>query len=174
VLQRKIDALRKAWEASRQICSPLAEAFASRESWAKPYACFVALREKFGLAPWWEWPEWQNVLPADIDKLWSNQELAEEERFRLWLQVLAQDQLRHAAQTAHELGIDIMGDIPILLAKDSADVWFQREIFILDKQAGAPPDMYSPRGQNWGFPLYDWNALRARNYDFWRQTPAGC
>ena len=169
VLQCKIDALRKAWEASRQICSPLAEAFASRESWAKPYACFVALREKFGLAPWWEWPEWQNVLPADIDKLWSNQELAEEERFRLWLQVLAQDQLRHAAQTAHELGIDIMGDIPILLAKDSADVWFQREIFILDKQAGAPPDMYSPRGQNWGFPLYDWNALRARNYDFWRQ-----
>ena len=169
VLQLKINALRKAWDASRDICSSLAEAFAARESWAKPYACFVALRGKFGLAPWWEWPECQNVLPSDIDKLWFEPELAEEERFRLWLQVLAQEQLRRAAQAVHKLGIDIMGDIPILLAKDSADVWFQREIFILDKQAGAPPDMYSPRGQNWGFPLYDWDALRERDYSFWRQ-----
>ncbi len=169
VLQLKINALRKAWDTSRDICSSLAEAFAARESWAKPYACFVALRGKFGLVPWWEWPECQNVLPSDIDKLWFEPELAEEERFRLWLQVLAQEQLRRAAQAVHKLGIDIMGDIPILLAKDSADVWFQREIFILDKQAGAPPDMYSPRGQNWGFPLYDWDALRERDYGFWRQ-----
>jgi len=169
VLQLKIDALRKAWKASRDICSSLAEAFAARETWAKSYACFVALREEFGLAPWWEWPEWQSILPSDIDKLWFEPELAEEERFRLWLQVLAQDQLRRAVQEVRELGIDIMGDIPILLAKDSADVWFQGEIFILDKQAGAPPDMYSPRGQNWGFPLYNWDALRAQNYGFWRQ-----
>jgi 4-alpha-glucanotransferase len=59
------------------------------ESWAKPYACFISLKEKFGLAPWWEWPEWKTVSPADIEALWFNPEFAEEARFRLWLQVLA-------------------------------------------------------------------------------------
>jgi len=169
VLQAKLAALRAAWDASRDFCEPLAEAFAARESWAKPYACFISLKEKFGLAPWWEWPEWKTVSPADIDALWFNPELAEEARFRLWLQVLAREQLQRAAQTVRDMGVDIMGDIPILLAKDSADVWFQRDIFILDRQAGAPPDMYSPRGQYWGFPLYDWDALRAQDYAFWRR-----
>jgi len=169
VLRAKLAALRAAWSVSRDFCSPLAEAFAAREDWAKPYACFISLKEKFGLAPWWEWPEWKNVSPADIDALWFNIEFAEEARFRLWLQVLAREQLRRAAQEVGELGVDIMGDIPILLARDSADVWFSRDNFILDRQAGAPPDMYSPRGQNWGFPLYDWDALRVRDYAFWRQ-----
>jgi 4-alpha-glucanotransferase len=169
VLRAKLAALRAAWSASQDFCSPLAEAFAARESWAKPYACFVSLKEKFGLAPWWEWPEWKTVSPADIEALWFNPEFAEEARFRLWLQVLAREQLQRAARAVRDMGVDIMGDIPILLAKDSADVWFQRDIFILDRQAGAPPDMYSPRGQNWGFPLYDWDALRAQDYAFWRQ-----
>ena len=169
VLQAKLTALRVAWDASRDFCEPLAEAFAARESWAKPYACFVSLKEKFGRAPWWEWPEWKTVSSTDIETLWFNPEFAEEARFRLWLQVLAREQLQRAAQTVRDMGVDIMGDIPILLAKDSADVWFQRDIFILDKQAGAPPDMYSPRGQNWGFPLYNWDALRAQDFAFWRR-----
>jgi len=71
VLQAKLAALRAAWDASRDFCEPLAEAFAARESWAKPYACFISLKEKFGLAPWWEWPEWKTVSPADIDALCS-------------------------------------------------------------------------------------------------------
>jgi 4-alpha-glucanotransferase len=168
-LDAKLAALRTAWIASRDFCTPLAETFAARERWAKPYACFISLKEKFGLAPWWEWPEWKNVSPEDVDALWFNTEFAEEARFRLWLQVLARGQLEKAARAVRDMGVDLMGDIPILLAKDSADVWFRRDIFILDRQAGAPPDMYSPRGQNWGFPLYDWDALRARNYVFWRQ-----
>ncbi len=169
VLHAKLAALRAAWSVSQDFCGPLAEAFAAQERWAKPYACFIALKEKFGRAPWWKWPEWTTVSAADIDALWFNLEIAEEARFRLWLQVLAREQLQRAAQSVREMGVDIMGDIPILLAKDSADVWANRPIFILDKQAGAPPDMYSPRGQNWGFPLYDWDALRVQDYAFWRQ-----
>jgi 4-alpha-glucanotransferase len=169
VLRAQLTALRAAWSASRDFCSPLAETFAARESWAKPYACFIALKEKFGRVPWWKWPEWTTVSVADIDALWFNLEIAEEARFRLWLQVLALEQFQRAAWSVREMGIDIMGDIPILLARDSADVWANRAIFVLDKQAGAPPDMYSPRGQNWGFPLYDWDALRVQDYAYWRQ-----
>jgi 4-alpha-glucanotransferase len=168
-LRAKLDALRQVWNASREICAPLAEALAAEQGWAKPYASFVALKEAFRGAPWWDWPEWREITSAQIDALWYNPEFAEEARFRLWLQVLAREQLQRAAQAVRAMGIDIMGDIPILLAKDSADVWFQRDIFILNRQAGAPPDMYSPRGQNWGFPLYDWEALRAQGYAFWRQ-----
>ncbi len=169
MLRAKLDALRQVWNASREICAPLAEALAAEQGWAKPYASFVALKAVFRGAPWWDWPEWREITSAQIDALWYNPELAEEARFRLWLQVLAREQLQRAAQAVRAMGIDIMGDIPILLAKDSADVWFHRDIFILDRQAGAPPDMYSPRGQNWGFPLYDWEALRAQDYAFWRQ-----
>lgn len=169
VLQEKLAALRAAWRSNKDICAPLAETFAAKERWAKSYACFIALKEKFGLSPWWNWKQWKTASAADIDALWLNIEFSEEARFRLWLQVLAREQLQKAAGEVRGLGIDIMGDIPILLARDSADVWFHRDIFILDKQAGAPPDMYSPRGQNWGFPLYDWDALRASDYAFWRE-----
>ncbi len=172
ILRAKIDALRAAWGENREICAPLAEAFAAEQRWAKPYACFIALKAKFGGAPWWEWSEWRDIQSERIDELWFNTEFAEEARFRLWLQVVAREQLRAAAERVRDLGVDIMGDIPILLARDSADVWHRRDIFILDRQAGAPPDMYSPRGQNWGFPLYNWDALRAGDYDFWRQRLA--
>ncbi len=172
ILSAKIDALRAAWRENREICAPLAEAFAAEQRWAKPYACFVALKEKHAGAPWWEWSEHRAIEAEELDELWFNTEIAEEARFRLWLQVIAREQLRASAEKVRDLGVDIMGDIPILLARDSADVWHRRDIFTLERQAGAPPDMYSPRGQNWGFPLYNWDALRASGYDFWRERLA--
>jgi len=172
ILHAKLEALRAVWNSSHDICASLAESFAVEESWAKPYGCFVALKEKYGGAPWWEWPEWREVQSEHIEELWFLPEIGEEARFRLWLQVLAREQLHRAARDVSHRGIDIMGDIPILLAKDSADVWYKRDIFILDKQAGAPPDMYSPQGQNWGFPLYEWDVLHARGYDFWKERLA--
>ena len=172
ILRAKLDGLRAAWRESRDICEPLAEALAAEQSWAKPYACFVALKAKSGGDPWWDWPEHRDIEAGALDELWFSNEIAEEARFSLWLQVIAREQLRAAAERVRDLGVDIMGDIPILLARDSADVWFRRDIFILDRQAGAPPDMYSPRGQNWGFPLYNWDALGASDYDFWRDRLA--
>jgi 4-alpha-glucanotransferase len=172
ILNAKLGTLRTVWNSNNEVCTSLAESFAAEESWAKPYGCFVALKEKYGGAPWWEWPEWREVRSEHIEELWFLPATAEEARFRLWLQVLAREQLQHAAREVSQKGIDIMGDIPILLAKDSADVWYRRDIFIMDRQAGAPPDMYSPQGQNWGVPLYDWEVLCARGYDFWRERLA--
>ncbi len=65
-------------------------------------------------------------------------------------------QLREARAHANASGVLIEGDIPILVARDSADVWRHPDIFRMDTMAGAPPDMYSDVGQNWGFPTYDW------------------
>lgn len=177
VLEAKISALRAVWDAEKNACAStaerpcvvLAEAFAERESWARPYACFIALKRSFGGAPWWEWPRMRDPGPEDIEGLWNDASIGEEARFWLWLQVLAEEQLGRAARTVTGCGIDIMGDIPILLAKDSADVWYRRQIFNLDRQAGAPPDMYAPKGQNWGFPLYDWDALQREGYAFWKE-----
>ncbi len=173
VLDAKIGALRAVWNAckdgSGNSCAALAEEFAEKEPWAKPYACFVALKNAFGGAPWWEWPRFLDPAPEDIERLWNDAQSGEEARFRVWLQVLAEEQLGRAASLVTGRGIDIMGDIPILLAKDSADVWYRRRLFNLERQAGAPPDMYSPRGQNWGFPLYDWDALLREDYAFWNE-----
>ena len=63
----------------------------------------------------------------------------------------------------------IKGDIPILIGRDSADVWCHRDIFCIKNSAGAPPDMYSATGQNWGFPVYDWDKLEEQDYVWWRQ-----
>jgi 4-alpha-glucanotransferase len=81
----------------------------------------------------------------------------------------AAGQFRTAAEYLAGKGIALMGDIPILMNKDSADVWARRRIFRLDLAAGAPPDMYASMGQNWGFPVYDWEALERENYGFWTE-----
>jgi len=117
VLHAKLAALRAAWEASKEIFKLIRRGFAAQHEWAKPYACFVALKEKFGLAPWWDWPAYRNINAEAIESLWMSPEFAEQARFRLWLQVLAHDQLGKAAHEVYAHGVDIMGDIPILLAK---------------------------------------------------------
>jgi 4-alpha-glucanotransferase len=90
---------------------------------------------------------------------------AREIAFGQWL---LDRQLREARRRAAAAGVLIEGDIPILVARDSADVWANPGIFDLGSMAGAPPDMYSEVGQNWGFPTYDWEALRGREFDWWR------
>jgi 4-alpha-glucanotransferase len=70
---------------------------------------------------------------------------------------------------ANKKGIYIKGDIPILISPDSCDAWLYPEIFDFNLSAGAPPDMYSSEGQNWGFPIYNWDELKKENYFWWRQ-----
>ena len=63
----------------------------------------------------------------------------------------------------------LKGDIPILISKESTDVWFHRNLFLLNLTAGAPPDMYSKDGQNWQFPLYNWPEMEKEHYAWWQQ-----
>jgi 4-alpha-glucanotransferase len=136
--------------------------------WIRQYAAFKFLKARNGSRGWAEWTELRDPTPAQIDGLWNHATMRSEMAFYAWVQMRAEEQFRAAALGLEKLGIALKGDLPILLNVDSADVWADRSIFRSDFSAGAPPDDAAPLGQNWGFPLYDWKALKKRGYDFWK------
>ena len=123
-------------------------------------------------AVWNSWPkDIANRLPAAI-KSW-NAKLADEISCQKFLQYEFFRQWELVKKTANESGIQIIGDIPIFVAADSADVWANRSLFKIDENgiptsvAGVPPDYFSETGQLWGNPLYDWNELEKSGYSWW-------
>ena len=120
---------------------------------------YMALREANGDKPWQEW----TVDTYNEDTLWTWQ-FIQYEFFREWMEVKAY---------ANEKGISIVGDIPIYVAEDSADVWANQELFLLDREkhptavAGVPPDYFCADGQLWGNPLYDWKRMKKDHYAWW-------
>ena len=136
--------------------------------WIKEYAVYRRLKEANEGKSWKDWPEYKTVTKADIDKLWKDKSLQEEHVFWVWLQEALDTQFGAAAKAVAEMGIILKGDLPILMNEDSADVWAHPEIFIQGLSAGAPPDMYSPAGQNWGFPIYNWEAQEKDNFAWWK------
>ncbi len=142
--------------------------FVQKHSWLSEYALYKALRHKFREKPWYEWPKkYKNPQEKDLF-LWSKQE-EEQVLFYTFLQYLCFSQFFKVKKLAAEKKILLMGDIPILVSYDSVDVWFYRKTFRLDLLAGAPPDMYSREGQNWGFPTFNWDFLEKNNYSWWRK-----
>lgn len=138
--------------------------------WLTPYATFCALKEKFDDAPWQAWPErYRGYAPrlADDPALASGIEAARKLQYEFQLEW---SELR---AYANERGVRIVGDMPMYVSADSADVWSEPDIFDLDgdgraaMQAGAPADQLSTEGQLWGNPTYNWDALRSDGYDWW-------
>jgi len=147
--------------------------FCRRNSWwLDDYVLFNVLRERFNQQPWNTWPpEIARREPGIIARLRSRlQSELDEQRFFQFAFFEQWNALRHYCA---ERGIRIIGDVSIFVSYDSADVWTYPELFRLkgdlspEVVAGVPPDAFSETGQRWGNPLYDWNALRARNYDWW-------
>jgi 4-alpha-glucanotransferase len=179
VLKAKLGLLRRIWSevggekkpADSALRSEL-DAWINSNPWSKSYAAFVTLKSRNGERPWWEWKLLRDPTVADIDALWRDRAQADELRFWAWLQMRAEGQFRAAAEYLAQQGIALMGDLPILMNADSADVWARRNCFRLELSAGAPPDMYSGMGQNWGFPIYDWEALEREDFGFWRERLA--
>lgn len=129
-------------------------------AWVKPYAVFRRLKEANAEKSWIEW--------GGQKANWDNPSLVSEHYFWAWLQYALDKQFSAAAASLSELGISLMGDLPILMNEDSCDVWAQPKNFNLDLSAGAPPDMYSPEGQNWGFPTYNWQAQSEDGFSWWK------
>ena len=148
-------------------------AFCAREAaWLEDYALFMAIKDGQGGAPWSSWPEGlRRRDPAALDE--ARRELAE--RIDLWkgIQCLFFRQWDRLRAYAAAAGVLLMGDIPIYVAPDSADVWAHPEQFQLDdllvptEVAGCPPDGFAPGGQLWGNPLYDWGRMAADGYAWW-------
>ncbi len=141
--------------------------------WLEPYAYFQALKGHFNGKPWYEWPiEYRAFADASSGPL--RQELARAIDAQMFLQYLFFGQWQIVRDYAAERGVQIIGDIPIFVALDSADVWQNPEYFQLDAEtkrplavAGCPPDYFSADGQLWGNPLYDWEALAKDKYAWW-------
>lgn len=142
--------------------------FLREASWLKGFAVYKILKEWNGEAKWVTWPEYErNPTENFIDALI----LKEKEKFD-WhcvLQFLCDQQLKDVKNYANSKNIFLMGDIPILLDRQSADVWQHQELFDLTFSAGSPPDIYSENGQNWGSPIYNWKAMEREQYGWWKE-----
>ena len=146
--------------------------FCNTTPWLHNYSLFMALKHRYKGKPWVKWPAGFALLtPEKYEK--ASVELGEEIGIQKYIQWQFFRQWRKLRTYAKSKGIVIIGDIPIFVGYDSADVWSQRELFLLDSKgrptavAGVPPDYFSETGQLWGNPLYNWEALRRRNYDWW-------
>ncbi len=145
---------------------------AGNVSWLPDYALFMAIKEAHGGGAWGGWPE--PLRKRDPDALAeAGQRYADAvERYTFYQFVFAR-QWAALREHVHQRGIQIIGDIPIFVAYDSADVWANPELFFLDQAglptvvAGVPPDYFSRTGQLWGNPLYRWGVLKNRAYDWW-------
>ena len=140
--------------------------------WLDDFALFRALKEEHGGRAWVEWtPEEALREPqAMVDAQERHAERIEQYKFRQWLFARQWTALKEYANSQQ---IRLVGDIPIFVAHDSADVWANRDLFYLDEQgnptiiAGVPPDYFSETGQRWGNPLYKWHAMERDGYRWW-------
>jgi 4-alpha-glucanotransferase len=137
--------------------------------WLDDWALYMSLKEQNGGRAWSQWDEACKLRePHAINA--ARTSLAEELEYHKYVQFLFFRQWAAVREAAHERGIQIMGDVPIYVAGDSADVWASPELFQLDARceptvvAGVPPDYFSVTGQRWGNPLYRWDAMHADNY----------
>lgn len=141
--------------------------FRENNPWLKGYALFKALKAQSNWQPWSTWPEEiRGCSLLHCDQL--EKKLETDISFHQFLQFLCFQQMEQVKQHADRLGVFLKGDIPILIDYESADLWLHRSLFNTKLTAGAPPDAYSIMGQNWGFPLYNWEEMEKQGYAWWK------
>ena len=165
--------LHRAFVNGREKLAAEVAAFRQENAWVENYALYMALKGHFGMLRWTEWPDEEIRMhrPAAVERYSAL--LREEMDFQIFVQVLFFHQWAALRAYAHKKGVSFIGDIPIYVALDSADVWSEPQFFQLDQNnvpkevAGVPPDAFTADGQLWGNPLYDWDAMRADGYGWW-------
>ncbi|HEV8050865.1 MAG TPA: 4-alpha-glucanotransferase [Parachlamydiaceae bacterium] len=152
------------------------QAFKTEQSyWLQDFAVFKSLKIFQNWLNWENWPPVFQNPNANFSQHFPSDILSEAE-YHIFLQFLCFQQLEAVKKHAEHENVKLKGDIPILINRESADVWRYPEQFSLEFSAGAPPDMYSWEGQKWGFPLYRWDVLAANQYKWWieRLRTASC
>ena len=151
--------------------SPECESFVKEnEFWLKPYCAYCVLREKFGSLDFSAWGRYEHYDEREVSAFISKNKAAAD--FYLWEQFLLDRQLKEVSDYARGKGIILKGDLPIGVSRYSADVWSEPSLFNLDSKTGAPPDAFTDEGQNWGFPTYNWDAMAADGFLWWRRRLA--
>ena len=171
--------LRKAFSRVSGETAEAARAFAEQNPWVREYALYRAAKRRFGDLPWFEWPDeaLRRHEPWAVER-WRV-ELAEEVAFQTCVQHWFFTQWAALKTYVNDLGLGLIGDLPIYVSLDSADVWSERKEFLLDEEgrprkvAGVPPDYFSEDGQLWGNPLYDWPAMKRNGFGWWIRRVEG-
>lgn len=177
VIQFKFSLLRKAFENfnktnQQQLKFDFNDFCKKESSWLFDYALFMAIKDFHGGVIWTSWDS-DIAFPIEESKNAWAKKLEEEVLFYQFIQFIFYTQWLNLKSYANSKGIEIIGDIPIFVAFDSADVWSNKHLFYLDEKgfptivAGVPPDYFSETGQLWGNPIYNWSVHKKENYKWW-------
>ncbi len=144
----------------------------AQASWLADWALFAALKDSHGGQPWWQWAEpLAGRKPQALRR--ACKRLAGDVALHEFVQWCFERQIAELRVYARARGVHLMGDLPIFVAHDSADVWARPDLYFLDEQhqpthvAGVPPDGFGPDGQRWGNPLYRWERMAAEGFAWW-------
>ena len=161
----KLELLFKIFKGLVEVPSALKKYEKDNAFWLEAYALFMTLKDKHSQAGWENWdPKYIDIHgKACAEFAVANKKNID---FHKWLQWQIYEQFKDAKKYANKKGVYLMGDLPFLVARDSADVWAWKDYFKLDVSSGAPPDMYFSKGQRWGMPTYHWDNIEAGGYDY--------
>ena len=176
IIPKKYDLLKKAFENAQnkgtdidEICKNFCS---ENDFWLDDYSLFMAAKNFHGGVLWTEWDKSIAFRKPGAVKEWK-EKLSKEIKFHKFIQYTFFKQWQNVKDYANSKGISIIGDIPIFIAYDSADLWANRELFTVDDKgkleniAGVPPDYFSPTGQLWGNPLYKWEVMEKDGFTWW-------
>ncbi len=169
-------ACERGWDRDHAAVVQFAQANAS---WLDDYALFMAVKRHFGMVSWTDWPDEDIRMHRAEAIARYTAELEDDIKLFTYIQYLFFGQWEALRSYAHDRGIGIIGDLPIYMALDSADVWADPRSFQLDEHnrptevAGCPPDAFTADGQLWGNPLYDYEAMEQDGFAWWRRRLAG-
>lgn len=167
--RKKLELLQKIFESEKEkiISSSELSKWIKNNPWIQVYSIFMQKKEKKHEASWKEWGEAQPTK-KELDDLWKDKKNQDGNLFYAWVQMRLDEQFAKASKYAQSLGIKLKGDIPIMMNEDSCDAWAFPEYFNDEMRAGSPPDGPNPVGQNWGFPIYNWDNLKKDDYSWWK------
>jgi 4-alpha-glucanotransferase len=169
IKEEKIKILWQVFEKEASFDSLVFQQFCQTHAyWLDDFALFLALKEYHKGKPWYEWEE--KYKNREKESLVSfRQEHEKEITFQMWLQWQLYKQFKDVKTYAQSKKVFIKGDLPILVSRDSADVWQHPDFFKLDFASGAPPDMYCAKGQRWGMPPYNWKKINQDGYRYLKE-----
>lgn len=181
VIDYKYKLLRKAFENFKKNRTEIEKSLKTFESenkdWLEDFAFFMAAKDYHGGKLWTEWDKDLVLRKKDALGKWK-EKLADGMHFHKFIQFIFFKQWEQLKKYVNEKGIKIIGDMPIFIAYDSADLWSHKDIFTVDKEgklinvAGVPPDYFSATGQRWGNPLFKWEEMEKDEFGWWRRRIA--
>jgi 4-alpha-glucanotransferase len=173
VMKLKLSALKELFEAKKNDLKndlDYFEFFDLNRHWLVPYAAFCFLRDKYKTPDFLKWKSNKSYDEQAIQNLVApSQKHYDSILFFYFVQYHLHLQMKEVADYAHNQKIVLKGDIPIGVFRYGCDAWINPSLFNMDEQSGAPPDDFAVKGQNWGFPTYNWEEMSKDNYNWWRR-----